>query len=162
MSVELPGWAASLLEDLGYWWTQADEDLLARAGDIVAAAEPLLDAVRDLAGEGATPVWMNNAGQSIEAFRESWQHGDGPQAVLSDATSGMLAVGGGLFVSAALVLFLKVNVLIQLAALATAIYQAAATAGVTLGGSLLEIPVFKEITARLIGMIINMAVSILL
>ncbi|TYB59213.1 hypothetical protein FXF51_35165 [Nonomuraea sp. PA05] len=162
MSVEMPGWAATLLEGLGYWWTQADEDLLAQAGVLVAAAEPLLDAVRDLAGASSAQVWTDNVGQEFDTFRTAWAHEDGPQAVLSDATSGMLAVGGGLYVSAALVLFLKTTVLVQLSALATAILQATALAGATMGTSLLQIPVLKEITGRLIGLLINLAVGILL
>ncbi|MCG5221175.1 hypothetical protein [Streptosporangium sp. KLBMP 9127] len=157
MSLQLPGWAAPLLEDLGYWWTNADESKLGQAGAMVVDAEPLLDAVRDLGRVAATEVWNGNAGDGINAFQTAWNADDAPDVVLSDATTGMLAVGAGLFISGAIVLALKIHVVVQLASLATAMIRAIAAAGLTLGSSLLQIPVFKEITGRLIGLLIALA-----
>lgn len=159
MSLQAPGWAASLLEDLGYWWTNADEGKLGQAGTLVVEAEPLLDAVKDLARMAATKVRDDNAGEGVNAFQTAWDDEDAPDMVLSDATTGMLTVGAGLFISGAIVLALKVHVLTQLASLATAIIRAIAAAGPTLGASLLQIPVFKEITGRLIGLLIVMAAT---
>jgi hypothetical protein len=157
MSLELPGWAASLLEDLGYWWTNADESKLGQAAALVVEAEPLLDAIRELARVSATKVWNDNAGDGVNAFQTAWDADDAPDVVLSDATTGMLTVGAGLLISGAIVLALKAHVLVQLVSLATAMIRAIAAASATLGASLLQIPVFKELTGRLIGLLVVMA-----
>ncbi|MGN9842035.1 hypothetical protein ACTMTI_28300 [Nonomuraea sp. H19] len=151
-----------MLENAGYWWTEADEVKLGNAGTLFAGFEALLDGVGELAGGSAAQVWNDNAGEAVNAFRAAWEQDDAPHPVLSDATSGMLAVGAGLFISAALVLALKISVLVQLIALATAILAAIATAGATLGGSLLKIPVYKELTARLLNMLTTTAARPLL
>jgi hypothetical protein len=68
-------------------------------------------------------------------------------------------VGAGLMVCAGIVLALKINVIVQLTMLVIEIAQAIATAVVTFGASLLEIPLFKEITQLIIDQLLNMAID---
>jgi hypothetical protein len=67
-----------------------------------------------------------------------------------------------LAVCAAAVLFLKINVIIQLFTLLAAILEAIALGPATLGLSTLQIPVAKEIIGRLVGLLINMTIEALL
>ncbi|WP_433650306.1 hypothetical protein ACQP2C_28230 [Micromonospora zamorensis] len=71
-------------------------------------------------------------------------------------------IGAGLMVCAGIVLALKINVIVQLTLLAIQIAQAVATAAVTFGASLLEIPIFKLITGALIDQLLNMATEAVL
>jgi hypothetical protein len=52
--------------------------------------------------------------------------------------------------------------MVQLVMLAIEIFEALATAPETFGASLLEIPVFKEITGMIINAIINEAINALM
>lgn len=72
------------------------------------------------------------------------------------------AVGAALLVCAMAVLALKINVIVQLTLLAIAIVQAIATAGPTLGASLLEIPIFKKLIDVAIDFLIGQALEIVL
>ena len=69
---------------------------------------------------------------------------------------------GRALLCAGVALALKINTLINLGILAAEIVEALATAVPTFGASLAEIPVFKEITSRIIQGIINEAVNQLL
>jgi hypothetical protein len=68
-------------------------------------------------------------------------------------------IGAGLMVCAGIVLALKINVIVQLVQLAIEIASAIAEAVATFGASLLEIPIFKEITSLIIDQLINMALE---
>jgi hypothetical protein len=111
---------------------------------------------------GAGKVWPDNAGQAIEAFRAKWDGGDSALSVARDGATGAQLVGAALFVCAAIVLALKINVIVQLAILLIEIIQAIATAGPTFGASLLELPVFKKLTDIAINIIINQAITAIL
>lgn len=66
-------------------------------------------------------------------------------------------------ICAGIVLALKVNVIVQLTLLAIQIAQAIATAAVTFGASLLEIPIFKKIiTGVIIDQLLNYATEAVL
>ena len=78
---------------------------------------------------------------------------------ISTSMNGAATMGPLLMVAAAVVLALKINVIIQLTLLVIAIAQAIATAVVTAGASLLEIPIFKELTRLLVDMLIGMAIE---
>jgi hypothetical protein len=71
-------------------------------------------------------------------------------------------IGGALFVCAAVVLALKINVIVQLTILAIEILEAIVTAPETFGASLLEIPVFKKLTDMLINLLISQAMEVVL
>lgn len=66
------------------------------------------------------------------------------------------------FVAAGLVLALKINVIVQLSILVIEIVQAIATAAVTFGASLAEIPIFKKLTDIAINLILSQAIEALL
>ncbi|MEE3920570.1 hypothetical protein V2I01_27060 [Micromonospora sp. BRA006-A] len=62
-----------------------------------------------------------------------------------------MLLGAGLIICAAIVLALKIAVIVQLAILAFEVAQAIATAVVTFGASLAEIPIFQIITREIVG-----------
>jgi hypothetical protein len=65
-------------------------------------------------------------------------------------------------VAAGVVLALKISVIVQLVMLAIQIAQAIATAVVTFGASLLEIPIFKMITSMILDQLLGFAMQALL
>jgi len=107
----------------------------------------------------AQQVWSANQGQAIDAFKQAWNHQSAPHSNLLDGATGAMGIGAGLLACAGIVLALKINVIVQLVELAVEIVQAIATAPITFGASLLEIPVFKEITGLLINLLINVALN---
>lgn len=79
-----------------------------------------------------------------------------------DATEPTNVISIGLMIAAGVVLALKIQVIVQLILLAIQIAQAIATAAVTFGASLLEIPIFKTITGFIVDQLINMAIEAVL
>lgn len=162
MGLQLPGELISLLSMLGYTWPQADEEKLFELGNVwTSYAGTLAGAVGD-ADSAAQSVWQSNRGDAVAAFQQAWTEGEAPIANLRDGADGATLIGVGLMVAAGVVLALKINVIVQLTVLAIEIAQAIATAVATFGASLLEIPVFKEITGLLLNELINLALSALL
>jgi hypothetical protein len=159
MGLMIPGQLATLLNDLGYMWPETDEQTLFQMGTSWTGfsgtvRQPVADAHAH-----AQQVWSANQGQAIEAFKQAWNHPAGPHKNLLDGATGATGIGAGLMVCAGIVLALKINVIVQLVELAIEIIEAIATAPVTFGASLLEIPVFKEITGLLINLLINLALN---
>lgn len=159
MGLTIPGELATLLNDLGYLWPETDEQTLLAMGSSwsgfgVGIRQPVADAHGH-----AQQVWSVNQGQAVEAFRHAWNDPSGPHRNLLDGATGAMGIGAGLMVCAGIVLALKINVIVQLVQLAIEIAEAIATAPVTFGASLLEIPVFKEITGLLINLLINVAMN---
>jgi hypothetical protein len=162
MGLQLPGELISLLSILGYTWPEADEEkLLQMGGDWLSFAESFGQPIGD-AHAGAQQVWSGNQGESITAFQQAWTDRDAPAACLEDGTTAANLVGAGLMVCAAIVLALKINVIVQLVMLAIEIAEAVATAIATFGASLLEIPIFKEITGFVIDQLIDLALNAIL
>lgn len=160
--MQLPGELISLLSMLGYTWPEADEERLFDLGNVwTRYAGTLVTAVQD-ADSAAQSVWRANHGDAVTAFQRAWTDHEAPAANLRDGADGANLVGIGLMVAAGVVLALKINVIVQLAMLAIEIAQAIATAGPTFGASLLEIPIFKEITGLLINELINLTLHALL
>lgn len=160
--MQLPGELVSLLSMLGYTWPEADEEKLFELGNRWTAYGGSLGAsVQDLES-AAQAVWQQNRGEAVAAFRKAWSDAEAPAANLRDGADGATLIGVGLMVAAGIVLVLKINVIVQLVMLAIEIAEAIATAGPTLGASLLEIPIFKEITGLLINELIDLAVQSLL
>jgi hypothetical protein len=162
VGLQLPGELISLLSMLGYTWPEADEEKLFELGtrwtDYGAA---LATSVQDLES-AAQAVWQQNRGDAVAAFQQSWSDGEAPAANLRDGADGATLIGVGLMIAAGVVLALKINVIVQLVMLAIEIAEAIATAVETLGASLLEIPIFKEITGLIINELIDMAMQALL
>lgn len=162
MGLQLPGELISLLGMLGYTWPEADEEKLFKLGQTWMAFG---DTVRDVIGTAdaaAQKATADNAGEGIDAFRTAWAEEDAPVAILRDGATAATVIGACFFVCAVIVLALKINVIIQLTILAIQIAQAIATAVATFGASLLEIPIFKEITGLIIDLLIDQAIGALL
>jgi hypothetical protein len=160
--LDLPSGLVTFLNDLGYVWPDADEVRLLQIGrtwvDLHGALAPHLQA----ANTAAAGVWATNSGADVEAFRTAWGEDGAASNTLTKDMAGVVIVGGLVMVCAAVVLTLKIWVIAQLVLLAIAVAQAVATAPITFGASLLEIPVFKEIADRIINLLISEALAVLL
>jgi len=159
-----PGVVVTLLNDLGYIWPDADEVRLTQLGqawlDLQTTLQGhLADADADRA---ANAVWTHNTGKDIAAFQSFWLQSGGAIDTLAKDVTGVAVVGAVVLVASAVVLALKIWVIAQLVILAIAVAQAIATAPLTFGASLLEIPVFKEIAGRILNLAISQAVAVLL
>jgi hypothetical protein len=162
VGIQLPGELADLLNELGYTWPKADEVKLFQLGQHWLEFGSTLQGITQDAGTSAAAVWTDNTGQAVEAFKSTWGKDDSPAAVLKDGVTGAQVIGACLFICAAVVLALKINVIVQLTILLVEIIQAIATAPETFGASLLEIPVFKKLADMAINFIINKAMEAIL
>lgn len=162
MGLTLPGILETLLNDLDFTWPEVDEQDLFNLGSTWLSAGSGLHGTVQSVDQTAQQIASSHSGEAIEAFMKKWSGKDAPARVLDDAATGLEAGGGGLYICAGVVLGLKINTLINLGILAAEIAEAIATAVPTFGASLAEIPVFKEITGRIIQGIINEAVNQLL
>ncbi|WP_026932264.1 hypothetical protein [Glycomyces tenuis] len=162
MGMQLPSELIGLLGMLGYEWPESDEESLFNlAGEWTAMADQISDRLESLDAAASTLV-DNNLGAQIDAFRAEW---DGPESAvrsIAEAIDPNNEVNVGLTMAAGLVLALKIQVIVQLALLAFQIAQAIATAAVTFGASLAQIPIFKQITGMIIDQLIGMAIDRLL
>lgn len=162
MGMQIPGELADLLNDLGYTWPKSDEEKLFELGQDWITFGGAVQQAADDADSAAQGAWTGNIGDAVEAFQKFWNDEKSASHTTHAGASGSQAVGAALIVCAAVVLALKINVIIQLVTLAIEIAEAIATAAPTFGASLLEIPVFKEITNRLMQLIINEAIGAIL
>lgn len=159
MGLQLPGELISVLGELGYTWPEADEEKLFALGNTWLQFGSELASPLNQAQASAQQVWTAGQGPAVQAFQRVWSEGDSPASNLGDAATAATMVGAGLMVCAGIVLALKINVIVQLTMLVIEIAQAIATAVVTFGASLLEIPLFKEITQLIIDQLLNMAID---
>ncbi|TDD75655.1 hypothetical protein E1293_28165 [Actinomadura darangshiensis] len=162
MGLQLPGELISLLSMLGYTWPKADETKLMEMGGAWLGFAGAHSGPLGEADAQASRVWQANKGDDIEAFRTAWTDEESASTNLRDFTTAANIIGAGLMVCGGIVLALKINVIVQLTILAIEIAQAIATAGPTLGASLAEIPIFKEITGAIIDQLIDMALQAIL
>lgn len=162
MGLQLPGELRSLLSMLGYNWPEADEEKLYQMGNAwLGFAGKVGQPLGDADGH-AQRVWSENQGEGIEAFQQAWGDAESPKTNLEDFITAANVIGAGLMVCAGIVLALKINVIVQLVMLAIEIAQAIAEAIVTFGASLLEIPIFKEITGMIVDELIDLALQAIL
>lgn len=162
MGLTIPSELASLLSMLGYDWPQSDETALFQlAGEWTGMAGRINASVESL-NAAARTVLDNNQGAVISAFNDEWQDAESAPRNIGDAANPSNMIGIGLMMAAGVVLALKINVIVQLTLLAIQIAQAIATAVVTFGASLLEIPIFKIITGIVVDQLIGMAVEAVL
>ncbi|MFG2106439.1 WXG100-like domain-containing protein [Micromonospora chersina] len=152
----------SILGMLGYDWPTSDEEKLFHLGQLWVEFAPKMEAAGAAALASASAYWENNQGEAAQAFQAWWNGTDSPANTLAQGIPGASLVGAGIMVCAGVVLALKIQVIVQLAILAVQIAQAIATAAVTFGASLLEIPVFKMITSMILDQLIGMAVEAVL
>ncbi|MGP4026095.1 WXG100-like domain-containing protein [Actinomadura sp. 3N407] len=162
MGMQLPGELIGLLGMLGYTWPEGDETkLMEMGGTWISFGGGLQSASAD-ADAVAQGVWTANKGDDFEAFQKEWTDDEAASANIRDAGTDCMLVGAGMLIAGIIILALKINVIVQLIILAIQIAQAIATAVVTFGASLLEIPIFKMITGLIIDQLIGMAVEALL
>lgn len=146
-----------ILNDLGFEWPMVDEtDLFNLGGDWMAFGSNVAQVYGESTG-AAMDVLSRNHSDALERFRELFEAEDAPARVMQDAATGVQVVGGALFACAGIVLAVKIYTIINLIILAIQIAQAIATAFVTFGASLAEIPIFKIAMQKIIGAIINEA-----
>lgn len=157
-----PGALVTFLNDLGYIWPDADEVRLTQLGQAWIALQGTLQGHLTEADQAASAVWAHNTGKDIAAFQTFWSQSDGAVDTLARDVNGVATVGAVILVAAGVVLALKTWVIAQLITLAIAVAQAIATAPISFGLSLLEIPVFKEIAGRIINLAISQAIAVLL
>ncbi|MEU8800538.1 hypothetical protein [Spirillospora sp. NPDC048819] len=162
MGMQLPGELISLLGMLGYTWPEGDETKLMEMGGTWISFGGGLQSASAGADAVAQGVWTANKGEDFEAFQKAWTDDEAASANIRDAGTDCMLVGAGLLIAGIIILVLKINVIIQLIILAIQIAQAIATAVVTFGASLLEIPIFKMITGAIIDQLLGMAVEALL
>ncbi|MEW2382843.1 hypothetical protein AB0873_12260 [Micromonospora sp. NPDC047707] len=162
MGLQLPGELVSILGMLGYDWPTSDEERLFQLGQLWVEFAPKMEAAGAAALASASTYFANNQGEAAQAFQAWWNGADSPANALAQGIPGASLVGAGIMVCAGVVLALKIQVIVQLAILAVQIAQAIATAAVTFGASLLEIPVFKMITSLILDQLIAMAVEAVL
>lgn len=155
MGLTLPGELERLLNDLGFTWPEVDEmDLFDGGGKWMQFGGTVADAHQRSTG-ASNQMLSTNTSAALQAFSTKMAHPDSPHSVLGDASTGVQVVGGAMFAAGGLVLGLKINTMINLIILLCEIISAIAEAAPTFGASLAEIPVFKEITNRIINGIVN-------
>jgi hypothetical protein len=159
MDLTPPADVVSVLQDLGFQFPEANQITMLRIGQAWTgfadrARQPLQDAQ-----DAAERVWTANLGKAIDAFEQAWSQSRGAHANLMNAATGGEGIGIGLMVCAAIVLALKINEIVNGTTLLIETASAVAEALPSLGTSLLEIPVFKEITGKLINLAISLAMN---
>jgi hypothetical protein len=159
MGLMLPSSLVPLLQDLGYMWPEADETQVFQMGQSWTGFPARIGPHVADAHSAAQQVWSANQGDAIDTFQQAWSHPQAPHSNLQDGATGATGIGIGLMACSAIVLALKINVIVQLVTLAIELVEAIATAPVTAGASLLEVPVFKEITGMLINLVISLAMN---
>jgi hypothetical protein len=162
VGLELPGELRSLLGTLGYSWPEADETALVEMGQAWMSFADRLEAIVADATSTATEVWTEHEGEAVTAFQAWWATEDSPAKTLLDGANAATLTGTGLIICGGIVLALKVAIIAQLAVLAVAIAQAVATAVPTFGASLLQIPLFQQLTRTIVGNLVQEAVLQLL
>lgn len=159
MAIELPGPLADVLEGLGFHWTNTDEGGVSAMGTSWTnfSGKPQTHGVN--ANTHAQTVFAANQGQAIDAMNTTWSKNDAAHSNLVSGGKAAAMIGAGLGICAAIVVVLKSNVIIQLVQLVVEIVQAIAEAFVSFGASLAEIPIFKQLTQKVIGLVQNTAIN---
>lgn len=155
MGLQLPGELISVLGMLGYTWPEADETKLVEMGQAWIDFSATLQGLVGEAAADAATVWSGSRGTDIDAFQRWWSGEEGPAANLTDGATAAVLTGTGLIICGMIVLALKVAIIVQLVVLAIQIAQAVATAAPTFGASLLEIPIFQQISRMIVGNLIE-------
>jgi hypothetical protein len=159
MALELPSVLADALEGLGFHWTNTDEGGLSAMGDswVNFSTKPQTHAAT--ADTHAQSVLASNQGKGIDAMQATWTQSDAAHQNLTKGGTAAALVGAGLQICAGIVTVLKVSVIVQLVQLLIDVFTAIAEAFATFGASLAEIPIFKELTQKAVGLIQNTAIN---
>ncbi|MEU6246236.1 hypothetical protein [Glycomyces sp. NPDC047010] len=162
MGMQLPGELITLLGMLGYEWPESDEEKIFNlAGEWTGMADQISGRVESLSAASRTLI-ENNAGGDIDAFQAHWEDEESAMKNIADVGDPSNEINIGLTIAAGIILALKIAVIIQLAVLAVQIAWAIATAPVTFGASMAQIPIFKQIAGMIIDQVIDQAVNAVL
>jgi len=159
VGLQLPSELRSLLSMLGYDWPEPDEEKLFNLGNTWTDLADQIGGAIDKLEAAAKTVIDNNVSDDIAAFKSEWEDGESAVRNIADIGEPSNIISIGIMIAAGVVLALKMQMIVQLVTLAIQIAQAIATAVATFGASLLEIPIFKMITSKLIDMLIDMAIE---
>jgi hypothetical protein len=155
VGLQLPGELTTLLNTLGQKYPEADETKLIEMGrSFVKFGDKVETIVKDGRAKAST-VWADGESSDIAAFKKWWTDKDSPVAVLDDVCKGMVVAGTGMMIVGGIVLLLKIGIIHQLVILAMQIAQAIAKAPATWGASLAEIPIFQQISRKIIENLIQ-------
>ncbi|WP_375487947.1 hypothetical protein [uncultured Jatrophihabitans sp.] len=159
MGIELPGELTEPLGWIGLIWPQADEDKLFEAGRTWLSYGSSLRGQAQAADSTAQSVWSVHEGDAVNAFRDWWNHQDGPGPNLPDNATAAELIGAGLIVMAGITLALKILFIAQLIILAIEVAQAIATAFATFGATTAEVPGFVAATRVICREALNKVIS---
>ncbi|MBQ0904137.1 hypothetical protein [Micromonospora sp. U21] len=162
MGLQLPGELITALGWIGFTWPEADEEKLFEMAQAWLDFSGTVAGASGEAGSAAAAVWSQHHGESMQAFQKWWANPENGPGMLPDYSQAAMLIGTGLIIAAAIVLALKIQVIVQLAILAFQVAQAIATAVVTFGASLAEIPIFQMITREIVGLLIDQVIQELL
>ena len=158
MTITLPHELTEPLSWIGLTWPEADEDKLYEDGRAWIDYGSKLRAQAEQANTAARQVWMDNYGDSIEAF-EKWWNAEGPGQHLGKAATAVELIGAALIAFAGVTIALKTAFIAQLVALAIEVGQAIATAFATAGATLAEIPGWIALTRIACRKLIQKAIA---
>jgi hypothetical protein len=158
VTITLPHELTEPLSWIGFIWPEADEDQLAADGQAWLDYGSKLRSHAEQADTAARQVWTDNYGESIEAF-EHWWNGEGPGRHLENAATAVELIGGALIAMAGITVVLKLGYIAQLVALAVEVGQAIATATVSFGATLAEIPGWIALTRTACRMLLDKALA---
>ncbi|WP_436521193.1 hypothetical protein [Actinoplanes sp. HUAS TT8] len=161
MTITLPHELTEPLSWIGLEWPEADEDQLQADGRAWIDHGTRMRAHADQATAAARDVWLHNEGATVEAFERWWNGEDGPGRHLSEAATAAELIGGALIAMAGVTVGLKAAFIAQLTALAIEVGQAIATATVTAGATLAEIPVWIGLTRVAVRKLIHEAMALI-
>ncbi|GIF12968.1 hypothetical protein [Actinoplanes teichomyceticus] len=161
MTITLPAELAEPLSWIGLEWPEADEDRLQADGQVWIDHATRLRAHAERSTATARRVWLDNEGATVEAFERWWNGADGPGRHLQEAATAAELVGGALIAMAGVTIGLKAALIAQLTALAVEVGQAIATATVTAGATLAEIPVWIALARTACRKLIHEAMALI-
>lgn len=162
MGLQLPGELITALGWIGLSWPEGDEEKLFEMGQAWIDFSGVVAEASGEAGTAAAAVWSQHRGEAMQAFQRWWTDAESGPGQLPDYSQAAMLIGTGLIACAAIILALKIQVIVQLAILVFQVAQAIATAVVTFGASLLEIPIFQMITREIVSLLIDAVLQELL
>lgn len=141
----LPGALVTVLGLVGLDWPESDEDKIFELGkkwlELSGAAQQFAADTDNL----MQVVSTGNVNDAIDAVQAYWKEHGAP-AVMEPGAHAPFILGVGMFIFGIFVIVLKIIFVVQLVILAIQIAQAIATAVATFGASLLQIPIFRQLT----------------
>ena len=162
MGLELPSELTEPLSWIGLIWPEADEEKLFEAGTKWASFGASVSGIHDNAHASAklaTASGDMSVDSALAAFDGWWNADDGPAKRLPDDAAAALIIGGALIVFAGLTLALKIAFIVQLIMLAIEVAQAIATAFVSFGATMAEVPGFVAATRVICRQLIKQVVE---